>query len=334
MIHRGATTAKAAGSRKCGQAVMLDRALVEGLTRAVADAAEAIVAIGRDAIDVRTKSNATPVTAADERSQSLLVEAVARLMPGVDVVAEEMASLPALPGDPFVLIDPLDGTKEYVAGSSEYTVNLAVVAGGRPVAGFLAVPAAATHLPRRVRPRGRAAAPRRRPDRGCAADPDPGGAPGRARRDGQPLPSRSANGGPAGTSRGDDAAPVRLGAQVLPGRRGGGGHLPAPRHHLRMGRGRRPRARRGGRRDGHRAAGRAASATAMRRRTTGSMHSSPGATPRWCRSRRPRARSVEKLSEIPALCLPRRAAVIVLPEGIFDSGTAIRGNRVRVGNNS
>jgi 3'(2'), 5'-bisphosphate nucleotidase len=121
---------------------MFDRALVESLTQAVADAAEAILAIGRDAIDVRTKANATPVTAADERSQALLIEAVARLMPGVDVVAEEMASLPTLPGDPFVLIDPLDGTKEYVAGSSEYTVNLAVVAGGRPVAGFLAVPAA------------------------------------------------------------------------------------------------------------------------------------------------------------------------------------------------
>jgi 3'(2'), 5'-bisphosphate nucleotidase len=123
---------------------MLDPGLVEGLTRAVADAAEAILAIGRDAIDVRTKANATPVTAADERSQALLIKAVARLMPGTDVVAEEMASLPALAGDPFVLIDPLDGTKEYVAGSSEYTVNLAVISGGRPVAGFLAVPAAGT----------------------------------------------------------------------------------------------------------------------------------------------------------------------------------------------
>jgi 3'(2'), 5'-bisphosphate nucleotidase len=123
---------------------MLDRSLVEGLTLAVVDAAESILAIGRDAINVRTKANATPVTAADERSQSLLIEAVARLMPGVDVVAEEMASLPALPGDPFVLIDPLDGTKEYVAGSSEYTVNLAVIAGGRPVAGIIAVPAAGT----------------------------------------------------------------------------------------------------------------------------------------------------------------------------------------------
>jgi 3'(2'), 5'-bisphosphate nucleotidase len=123
---------------------MLDRSLVEELTWAVADAAEAILAIGRDAIDVRTKANATPVTAADERSQALLIEAVARLMPGVDVVSEEMASLPTLPGDPFVLIDPLDGTKEYVAGSSEFTVNLAVVSGGRPVAGIIAVPATGT----------------------------------------------------------------------------------------------------------------------------------------------------------------------------------------------
>jgi 3'(2'), 5'-bisphosphate nucleotidase len=123
---------------------MLDHGLIEGLTRAVAEAAEAILGIGRDAIDVRTKANATPVTAADERSQALLIAAVAQLMPGVDVVSEEMASLPALPGDPFVLIDPLDGTKEYVAGSSQYTVNLAVVSGGRPVAGIVAVPAAGT----------------------------------------------------------------------------------------------------------------------------------------------------------------------------------------------
>ena len=172
---------------------MFDRALVEGLTRAVADAADAILQIGRDAIDIRTKANASPVTAADERSQSLLLEAVARLMPGVDMVAEEMASLPALPGDPFVLIDPLDGTKEYVAGSGEYTVNLAVVAGrpaGRGLSrGARGGTALSRHCP--------AAAPS-----GCAstpagsgipirADPDPGGAPWRARRDGQPLPPRS-----------------------------------------------------------------------------------------------------------------------------------------------
>jgi 3'(2'), 5'-bisphosphate nucleotidase len=121
---------------------MLDRTLAAGLTAAVAAAAVAILKIERTALDVRTKANATPVTAADERSQALLLAAASRLMPGVDMVAEEMTMRPAQPGDPFVLIDPLDGTKEYVAGSGEYTVNLAVVEAGRPVAGFIAVPAA------------------------------------------------------------------------------------------------------------------------------------------------------------------------------------------------
>jgi 3'(2'), 5'-bisphosphate nucleotidase len=121
---------------------MLDRTLAAGLTAAVAAAAVAILKIGRTALDVRTKANATPVTAADEHSQALLLAAASRLMPGVNMVAEEMTTRPARPGDPFVLIDPLDGTKEYVAGSGEYTVNLAVVEAGRPVAGFIAVPAA------------------------------------------------------------------------------------------------------------------------------------------------------------------------------------------------
>src|SRR5437879_3776914 len=109
---------------------MPDLALVQGLTEAVAAASVAILEISRAALDIRTKANATPVTAADERAQALLLEATSRLMPGVDMVAEEMADLPARPGDPFVLIDPLDGTKEYVAGTGEYTVNLAVVQAG------------------------------------------------------------------------------------------------------------------------------------------------------------------------------------------------------------
>jgi 3'(2'), 5'-bisphosphate nucleotidase len=124
------------------QRPLFDRALIEGLTEAVAAAAAAILRIRPEALDIRTKADASPVTGADERSQAVLIAAASRLMPGVDVVAEEMASLPARPGDPFVLIDPLDGTKEFVGGSGEYTVNLAVVRAGRPVAGFLAVPAA------------------------------------------------------------------------------------------------------------------------------------------------------------------------------------------------
>jgi 3'(2'), 5'-bisphosphate nucleotidase len=66
---------------------------------------------------------------------------VAELMPGVTVIAEEMATLPKTVGELLFLIDPLDGTKEFVAGLSEYTVNLAIVCNGTPIAGIVAVPA-------------------------------------------------------------------------------------------------------------------------------------------------------------------------------------------------
>jgi 3'(2'), 5'-bisphosphate nucleotidase len=66
---------------------------------------------------------------------------MARLMPGVAVVSEELAVQPSHLGDVFALIDPLDGTKEFLAGSSEYTVNLAIIRDGEPVAGIVAVPA-------------------------------------------------------------------------------------------------------------------------------------------------------------------------------------------------
>jgi len=97
------------------------------------------VAAGR--LEVREKSDHSPVTQADQRSQAILLEAVTELMPGVTVIAEEMDELPKSVGDPLILIDPLDGTKEFVSGLSEYTVNLAIVCNGVPVAGIVAVPA-------------------------------------------------------------------------------------------------------------------------------------------------------------------------------------------------
>jgi len=118
-----------------------DAALMAQLTAQVAVAAAATLDVARSGPNVRLKADRSPVTDADERSQAILLEAAARLLPGVPVVSEEMASRPSRLGDVFVLIDPLDGTKEYVAGSSEYTVNLAIVQGGAPVVGFVAVPA-------------------------------------------------------------------------------------------------------------------------------------------------------------------------------------------------
>jgi 3'(2'), 5'-bisphosphate nucleotidase len=120
---------------------IVDEALMTKLTAAVAVAAAATLDVARTGPNVRLKVDRSPVTDADERSQAILLEAAARLMPGVAVVSEEMPNLPSRLGDLFVLIDPLDGTKEYVAGSSEYTVNLAIVRDGEPIAGIVAVPA-------------------------------------------------------------------------------------------------------------------------------------------------------------------------------------------------
>jgi len=120
-----------------GQAIV-DEALLAKLSAEVAAAAAATLAATRN---VRIKADRTPVTDADELSQDILLDAMARLMPGVAVVSEEMATRPSRLGDVFVLIDPLDGTKEFAAGSNEYTVNLAIIQDREPVAGIVAVPA-------------------------------------------------------------------------------------------------------------------------------------------------------------------------------------------------
>jgi 3'(2'), 5'-bisphosphate nucleotidase len=83
------------------------------------------------------------VTAADHAAETVILAGLSRVLPGVSVVSEEAAgrtpplSLP----DSFVLVDPLDGTRELVAGRDEFTVNIAIVSGGRPVLGLVSAPA-------------------------------------------------------------------------------------------------------------------------------------------------------------------------------------------------
>ena len=124
--------------RPLGDQEIVDEVLLAKLSAAVAAAAAATLASPRT---VRIKADRTPVTDADERSQDILMKAMATLMPGIAVVSEELAIRPSRLGDVFALIDPLDGTKEFVAGSSEYTVNLAIIRDREPVAGIVAVPA-------------------------------------------------------------------------------------------------------------------------------------------------------------------------------------------------
>jgi len=119
----------------------LDAGLADALTALVARAAAAILAIAPAALATRLKADHTPVTAADEAADAVIADGLARLLPGVAVVSEEGVRRGDAPGDTFALVDPLDGTKEFVAGRDEYTVNVAIIAAGRPIAGFIAAPA-------------------------------------------------------------------------------------------------------------------------------------------------------------------------------------------------
>jgi 3'(2'), 5'-bisphosphate nucleotidase len=121
---------------------IVDPALLAALTGAVGRAASLVLALSRDVPAPRNKADGSPVSDADERAEAALLQAMAELMPGVPVISEEMHSRPAQPGTLFILIDPLDGTKEYLARLPEYTVNLAVVHNAIPQIGIVAVPAA------------------------------------------------------------------------------------------------------------------------------------------------------------------------------------------------
>jgi 3'(2'), 5'-bisphosphate nucleotidase len=119
----------------------IDAALAAELTALVASAAAAILAIAPAALATRLKADRSPITAADEAADAVIAQGLARLLPGIPVVSEESGRRPVALGDTFALVDPLDGTKEFVAGLGEYTVNLAIVTAGEPIAGFIAAPA-------------------------------------------------------------------------------------------------------------------------------------------------------------------------------------------------
>src|SRR5262245_23171814 len=118
-----------------------DPRLLEQLTGLAARAAAAILAVAPEACDPRLKADQSPVTAADEAGEAVILEGLARLLPGVPVVSEEATARPTALPSCFVLVDPLDGTREFLAGRPDFTVNIAMIADGRPVLGVVAGPA-------------------------------------------------------------------------------------------------------------------------------------------------------------------------------------------------
>src|SRR5437763_12145995 len=128
------------------EAPVIDRdaaaALIEPLTDLVIRAGHAILAVNRSAMKVDGKKDGSPVTEADLAADRIIGEGLAWLAPTIPSLSEERVQLAKLPyKDSFFLIDPLDGTKEFVAGRDEFTVNLALVTHGTPLLGIVGAPA-------------------------------------------------------------------------------------------------------------------------------------------------------------------------------------------------
>ena len=96
---------------------------------------------GAEDFEVRAKSDASPVTEADEAADALIAAGLAAAFPGTLVVTEEQADTHAERADTFLIVDPLDGTKEFVQRRGDFTVNIALVEGGVPTRGVVYAPA-------------------------------------------------------------------------------------------------------------------------------------------------------------------------------------------------
>ncbi len=108
------------------------------------EAGAAIMAIRAAGIHARFKNDQSPVTEADEQAEKIILHGLTRHYPDIQVVAEEAASAGNVPENldaRFFLVDPLDGTKEFVAGREDFTVNIALIENGVPIAGIVYAPA-------------------------------------------------------------------------------------------------------------------------------------------------------------------------------------------------
>jgi 3'(2'), 5'-bisphosphate nucleotidase len=121
----------------------IDEALVSAVCDVSREAGRATLQFYGGPLSVERKGDDSPLTAADKASHTLILEALRKLTPGVPVLSEESSELEVAERrkwDTFWLVDPLDGTKEFIKGTGEFTVNIALVSGTEPVLGVVHVP--------------------------------------------------------------------------------------------------------------------------------------------------------------------------------------------------
>jgi 3'(2'), 5'-bisphosphate nucleotidase len=119
--------------------------LADGLLGTVLAAARVQMAHFAQGVAVERKADDSPVTLADRDSERLILAALAELAPGIPVIAEEAVTagrIPAIAGT-FFLVDPLDGTKGFIKGRREFTINIGLIEEGEPTFGLIYAPALA-----------------------------------------------------------------------------------------------------------------------------------------------------------------------------------------------
>jgi len=117
--------------------------LLDDIAEASREAGDAILEVVRRGFEVEAKTDSSPVTEADRAAELIILAALARAAPGVPVIAEEEVAAGRIPahGDNYFLVDPLDGTKEFVRGGDDYTVNIGLIENGVPKLGVVFAPA-------------------------------------------------------------------------------------------------------------------------------------------------------------------------------------------------
>lgn len=117
--------------------------LLEDVIAVTRTAGVQVLTVYRSDFDVRGKGDSSPVTEADERAEASILRELAALTPDIPVISEEAAAAGHIPdvGQRFWLVDPLDGTKEFINRNGEFTVNIALIENGEPVLGVVLAPA-------------------------------------------------------------------------------------------------------------------------------------------------------------------------------------------------
>lgn len=105
-------------------------------------AAKKILKIYNSDFDIEYKDDQSPVTIADKISEEIIMEEISKIEPGVDIISEEMYSSEKTSAstDFFFLIDPLDGTREFIRKNDEFTINIALINRDKPILGVINVP--------------------------------------------------------------------------------------------------------------------------------------------------------------------------------------------------